>query len=51
VVLIVNENGVAVEFIRVAYDVEAARGILASELPNDFAEVLRTGGRPAVSVA
>jgi predicted phosphodiesterase len=48
VVLIVNESGVAVEFIRVAYDVEeAARGILASELPNDFADFLRSGGSAA----
>jgi predicted phosphodiesterase len=48
VLLIVNESGVAVEFIRVAYDVEeAARGILASELPDEFAEFLRSGGKPA----
>jgi predicted phosphodiesterase len=52
VVLIVNESGVAVELIRVAYDVEkAAEEILASELPNDFADFLRTGGRPAVTDA
>jgi len=38
-----------VEFIRVEYDVEEAmRGILASELPHDFADYLRTGGQPAV---
>ena len=37
---------VAVEFVRVPYDVErAARAILASELPDEFAEYLRTGGR------
>jgi predicted phosphodiesterase len=37
-----------VEFVRVEYDVEeAARAILASELPRDFAEYLRTGGKPA----
>jgi predicted phosphodiesterase len=52
VVLIVNESGVAVELIRVAYDVEeAARGIVASELPNDFAELLRTGGQLGVADA
>lgn len=46
VLLLVNESGVAVEHIRVSYDVEeAARGILASELPADFAEFLRAGGR------
>ena len=45
VVLDVTEGNVAVEFIRIAYDVEeAARGILASSLPNEFAEYLRTGG-------
>jgi predicted phosphodiesterase len=47
VVLDVTEARVDVEFIRVAYDVEeAARGILASTLPDDFAEYLRTGGIP-----
>lgn len=36
----------AVEFVRVAYDVErAARAILSSTLPADFADYLRTGGR------
>ena len=35
-----------VEFVRVEYDVErAARGILASDLPHDFADYLRSGGR------
>ena len=34
-----------VEFVRVEYDLErAAEGIVASELPNEFAELLRTGG-------
>jgi predicted phosphodiesterase len=48
--LVVNESGVAVEFIRVTYDVEgAAQGILTSELPNDFADFLRTGGRPVIA--
>ena len=37
---------VEVEMVRVAYDVDhAAEGIVASELPDDFAEILRTGGR------
>ncbi len=45
VVLDVSEASVNVEFVRIAYDVEeAARGILASTLPPDFAEYLRTGG-------
>jgi hypothetical protein len=35
-----------VEFIRVEYDVdEAVRAIRASELPDEFAEHLRSGGR------
>ena len=38
---------VAVEYLRVEYDVEKAkRAIEASELPNDFAEFLRSGNRP-----
>ena len=40
------DKSVAVDFLRVEYDVEeAAQGILASTLPNDFAEYLRTGGK------
>lgn len=40
-----------VEFVRVEYDVErAARAILESDLPNDFADFLRTGGRMAAAV-
>ena len=36
-----------VELVRVEYDVdEAMRGIRASDLPADFAEYLRTGGKP-----
>ena len=47
VVLTVNEESVALEFVRLEYDVEAAaEAILASELPDDFAAHLRTGGRP-----
>jgi predicted phosphodiesterase len=45
VLLDVNASEVNVEFVRVAYDVEeAARGILASDLPDEFADYLRTGG-------
>jgi predicted phosphodiesterase len=42
---------VDVEMVRIEYDVErAADGIMASDLPHDFAEILRTGGRaPAAS--
>jgi hypothetical protein len=39
---------VSVEFIRIEYDVERAmRGIRESELSDDFAEYLRTGGQLA----
>jgi predicted phosphodiesterase len=39
-------DAVTVEHVRVAYDIErAARGILDSELPDEFADHLRTGGR------
>jgi predicted phosphodiesterase len=45
VVLTVDEAGVGVEFVRVEYDVEAAaRSVLASDLPDEFAEQLRHGG-------
>jgi predicted phosphodiesterase len=45
VLLTVDPNGVAVAFPRVEYDVEAAaRAIMASELPDEFAEQLRRGG-------
>jgi hypothetical protein len=38
-------SGVSVELVRVEYDVKRAMdGIRASELPDDFAEILRTGG-------
>ena len=44
----VGSGPVSVEFVRVEYDVEAAmRAIRESDLPDDFAEHLRTGGRPA----
>ena len=40
------ETEIATEFVRVEYDLDrAARGIIESELPNDFAEFLKTGGR------
>ena len=41
-----------VEFRRVEYDLEKAMaGIRASTLPDDFAEYLRTGGKPATAAA
>jgi putative phosphoesterase len=50
VLLDVADGDVRVEFVRVAYDVEqAARAILESALPGDFADHLRTGGKPVVA--
>ncbi len=50
VVLDVGDGGVEVQFVRAEYDVdEAIRAIQASDLPNDFAEQLRTGGASADS--
>ena len=52
VILDVTAAGVQVEVVRVQYDVEAAaRAILDSDLPKDFAAYLRTGGRPAAAIA
>jgi predicted phosphodiesterase len=48
VILDVGGGSVGVEFIRAEYDLEQAmRGIRHSALPDDFAEYLHTGGRPA----
>ena len=45
VLLDVDAAGARVEFVRVEYDIEAAvRGVRESELPDDFADYLRTGG-------
>lgn len=50
VVLDVGDGEVEVQFVRAEYDVdEAIRAIQASDLPNDFAEQLRTGGASAGS--
>ena len=53
VVLDIAGNGqVRVDIVRVEYDVEAAaRAIVASTLPNDLAEYLRTGGRLPAATA
>jgi predicted phosphodiesterase len=46
VLLDVADGSVGVEVARIEYDLERAMsGILASELPDEFAEYLRTGGR------
>lgn len=43
----VGTGGIEVEVVRVEYDVEkAAAAIRASDLPDDFADYLRTGGMP-----
>jgi diadenosine tetraphosphatase ApaH/serine/threonine PP2A family protein phosphatase len=44
-------NGEArVEFVRVAYDVDATvRGVREAGLPEEFVEFLRSGGAPAAS--
>lgn len=45
VLLAIDGSGVRVEFVRVAYDIdEAARAIRESDLPSEFADVLRSGG-------
>jgi predicted phosphodiesterase len=52
VLLDVTATDVHIEFVRVEYDVEAAaRAIVASALPDEFADYLRTGGRSGGSVA
>ncbi len=46
-----SEPAVKVEFVRLEYDVDrAAKAILESDLPNDFAEHLRTGGKAMAAV-
>jgi predicted phosphodiesterase len=48
VLLEIGDNDPQVEIVRVPYDVErAARGILESTLPAEFADYLRTGGTVA----
>ena len=46
VLLDVDDGGARIQFVRVEYDVKAAmKGIRESELPEEFAEYLRTGGK------
>jgi len=50
-VLLEVGDATRVELVRVGYDIDAAvRGILSSDLPHDFAEYLRTGGKPVAEV-
>ena len=52
VLLELGATDVGVEIVRVEYDVEAAvRAILASDLPDDFAEYLRRGGAEGQAAA
>jgi predicted phosphodiesterase len=47
--LAIDGSGVRVEFLRIAYDIdEAARAIRESDLPDEFAEVLRSGAAGVV---
>jgi diadenosine tetraphosphatase ApaH/serine/threonine PP2A family protein phosphatase len=50
VLLEVGSGTVGVQNVRVEYDLERAMsGVRESDLPDDFAEYLRTGGRPVVT--
>jgi diadenosine tetraphosphatase ApaH/serine/threonine PP2A family protein phosphatase len=50
VLLDAGAGGVGVEFVRVEYDIDTAmRAIRESELPGEFADYLRTGGRPTAA--
>jgi predicted phosphodiesterase len=50
VLLSVDVSGASVEFVRVPYDVDGtADAIRASDLPDEFAEVLKSGGAGAVA--
>lgn len=50
VLLEISESDPSVEVVRVEYDMERAmEGIRGSDLPDDFAEYLRTGGSPAAA--
>ena len=46
----IDGSGARVEFVRVEYDIdEAVRAIRESELPSEFADVLKAGGLPALA--
>jgi len=52
VMLEIGSGKVNLENVKVGYDIERAmNGIRESELPNDFADYLRTGGRPTAESA
>jgi predicted phosphodiesterase len=50
VLVAIGTGDVAVEFIRVGYDIERTiAGVRSAGLPEDFVEFLQTGGKPAVT--
>ena len=50
VLLAIDQSGAGVEFVRVHYDVDqATSAIRESDLPNEFAEVLKSGGASPVA--
>jgi predicted phosphodiesterase len=50
VLLTIEQSEASVEFVRVSYDVdEAANAIRESDLPNEFADVLKSGGARAAA--
>jgi diadenosine tetraphosphatase ApaH/serine/threonine PP2A family protein phosphatase len=52
VVVDLDAEAVEVEFVRVEYDLDrATSAIRASDLPDDFAEYLETGGRTNTAAA
>jgi hypothetical protein len=45
VLLTIDQSAASVEFVRVSYDVDqAVSAIRETDLPNEFAEVLKSGG-------
>ena len=51
VILDIDAGATTIDFVRVAYDVEAAeRGIRESDLPDEFADYLHTGGQPGGTI-
>lgn len=50
VIVSIDDSETRAEFVRVSYDVDAAaRAIRDSELPDELAEVLKSGGAPALT--
>ena len=52
VVVVIGQRGIEVEFVRVEYDLErSAEAIRESDLPDEFADQLRTGGTQKAEIA